>query len=227
MKFVKCLIIFCFLLVATAASTMATDISGKVVNGLRILTPEEVSLEVITLYRGDYVVFPTVEGDSKTLVIEGLKINHIFPAEKGKKNYVKFKKTGLYPFNYGGIQGKINVVEYDQASYRAVSAKEAREIIANIAPLLLDVRTPAEYYMGGFIEGSMLLPVQVIQREYTKLHDYKDKPILIYCATGNRSTVAAKILIDNGFKNIYNMRYGIAEWKHLRYPVGKNVESKR
>jgi rhodanese-related sulfurtransferase len=33
--------------------------------------------------------------------------------------------------------------------------------------------------------------------------------------------VAAKILIDNGFKNIYNMLYGIAEWEKNGYPVVK------
>jgi rhodanese-related sulfurtransferase len=34
--------------------------------------------------------------------------------------------------------------------------------------------------------------------------------ILIYCATGNRSTVAAKILTASGFNQIANLRYGIA-----------------
>ena len=203
---------------------MAAEISGKIINGLRILTNEEVSSKAVTLYRGDYAVFPVKEGESKTLKVEDLKIDHLFPAEEGKKNYVKFKKTGEFEFTYGKIKGKVNVIEYTQANYKAVNAKEAKEIIANISPLILDVRTLGEYNRG-FIEGSKLLPVQNIQREYTKLLDYKDKPILIYCATGNRSTVAARILINNGFKNIYNMRYGIAEWARSGYPVAK-IKSK-
>ncbi|NOR44560.1 MAG: hypothetical protein GQ534_03160 [Candidatus Delongbacteria bacterium] len=213
--------LFFILLVVIVNNIIAVEVSGKIVNGLRILTPEEVSAKVITLYRGDYVVFPTKKSESKTLVVDGLKIKQVFPAEEGKKNYVKFKKTGLYEFKYDDIKGNINVIEYTQANYKAVNAKEAKEIIANISPLILDVRTMGEYNRG-FIEGSKLLPVQNIQREFTKLLDYKDKPILIYCATGNRSTVAARILIQNGFKNIYNMRYGIAEWARSGYPVKKN-----
>ena len=213
-------ILLSFLLFASATNIIAAEITGEIVNGLRILTTEEVSAKVITLYRGDYVVFPTKKNESKTLAVDGLKIKQVFPAEEGKKNYVKFKKTGLYEFKYDNIKGKINVIEYTQANYKAVNAKEAKEIIANISPLILDVRTLGEYNRG-FIEGSKLLPVQNIQREFTKLLDYKDKPILIYCATGNRSTVAARILINNGFKNIYNMRYGIAEWARSGYPVAK------
>lgn len=43
--------------------------------------------------------------------------------------------------------------------------------------------------------------------------------ILVYCATGNRSTVAAKILIDNGFKRIFNLRQGISGWERDKHPV--------
>ena len=208
------------LMIAGMLSTAAAEISGDIVNGLRVLKNEDISSKNITLYRGDYVVFPAAEGESRTLEVKGLEIKHEFPPKEGAKNYVKFKKTGEYDFTYGTVKGTITVVEYEQPNYHAVTAQEAKEVIANISPLILDVRTPLEY-AEGYIEGAMLLPVQVIQREYGKIADYRDKPVLIYCATGNRSTVAAKVLIDNGFKNIYNMRYGIAEWQKNGFPVVK------
>jgi len=208
------------LMIAGMISSAAAEISGEIVNGLRVLKNEDVSSKNITLYRGDYVVFPVSEGESRTLEVKGLEIKHDFPPKEGAKNYVKFKKTGEYDFTYGTVKGTITVVEYEQPNYHAVTAQEAKEVIANISPLILDVRTPLEY-AEGYIEGAMLLPVQVIQREYGKIADYRDKPVLIYCATGNRSTVAAKVLIDNGFKNIYNMRYGIAEWQKNGFPVVK------
>ena len=188
-------------------------ISGQTINGLRILTDQDITSGSLRLYRGDYVVFPSAKDDSKLLNIEELKIQQSFPAPTGKKNYVKFKKAGTYEFSYGAKKGQVTVVEYQHGQYRAVRAKEAKEIIANIAPLLLDVRTKREYDTGH-LANSTLIPVQIIQRVHPQLADYKDKPILIYCATGNRSTVTARILINNGFKNIYNMRYGLAEWKH-------------
>jgi rhodanese-related sulfurtransferase len=50
---------------------------------------------------------------------------------------------------------------------------------------------------------------------------YRNQDVLIYCATGNRSTVAAKILIDHGFKRIFNLRQGISGWEREQYPVVK------
>lgn len=50
--------------------------------------------------------------------------------------------------------------------------------------------------------------MQVLDRNLSVLSEYKDTPVLLYCATGNRSTVAAKILIDNGFKRIFNLKKG-------------------
>lgn len=196
------------------------EISGEIVNGLRVLSNQDISSKNITLYRGDYVVFPVAEGNSKTLEVKELKIKQVFPPKEGEKNYVKFSKIGEYDYTYGAVNGNIKVVEYEQPNYHAVNAQQAKEIIANISPLILDVRTPQEFAQG-YIKGAMLLPVQNIQREYGKIADYKDKPVLIYCATGNRSTVAAKLFIDNGFKNIYNMLYGIAEWEKNGYPVVK------
>ena len=64
-----------------------------------------------------------------------------------------------------------------------------------------------------------MIPVRNLQTRLRELAPYKNQDILIYCATGNRSTVASKILIDNGFKRIYNMRYGISLWGRENYPV--------
>jgi rhodanese-related sulfurtransferase len=209
------------LIISGILSAVMAEISGEILNGLRVLKNEDINSKSITLFRGDYVVFPVAEGETKTLKVKDLEIDHLFPPREGDKNYVKFSKTGLYDFSYGQVKGKITVIEYEQPNYHAVNAQQAKEIIANISPLILDVRTPQEFAQG-YIEGAMLLPVQNIQREYGKIADYKDKPVLIYCATGNRSTVAAKLLIDNGFKNIYNMRFGIVEWEKNGYPTVKN-----
>lgn len=225
MKYLKIIplsLILIFLLPGTGNTKTPEEISGKIIDGLRFLTEKEVKNGSLKLYRGDYVVFPANKDKKTTLVIKDLKIKHTFPSEQGIKKYVKFKKTGLYPFQYGNINGTVEVIEFAGANYQPVTAKEAMNIMANISPLILDVRTPGEYHREGYIKDSILLPVQVIQREYIKLLDYRDKPILIYCATGNRSTVAARILINNGFRNIYNMRYGIAEWKYRGFPVVKD-----
>ena len=91
-------------------------------------------------------------------------------------------------------------------------------MIARFAPLILDVRTPREF-QAGHLPDAVLIPVQVLQANISRLASYRAREILVYCATGNRSTVASKILIDGGFKQIANLRHGIVDWQSRNLPV--------
>lgn len=89
-------------------------------------------------------------------------------------------------------------------------AKERLDIEKNI--ILLDVRTKGEYD-SGHIKDSMLIPVDNLKEEAeSKLKD-KDTPVFVYCRSGNRSATAAKILVDLGYKKVYNLG-GINKWPY-------------
>lgn len=62
---------------------------------------------------------------------------------------------------------------------------------------LLDVRTASEFN-GDHIDGSINIPVQAVSRNMEKLD--KSKPVIVYCAMGGRSNVAASKLKAQGFK---------------------------
>lgn len=83
---------------------------------------------------------------------------------------------------------------------------------------ILDVRTQEEYD-AGHIEDSTLIPVQVIDKRLDEIP--KDKKILVYCRTGHRSVQASEILVNNGFKEVYNMKGGIIGWTDAGYEVVK------
>ncbi|MGC8942300.1 MAG: rhodanese-like domain-containing protein [Sulfurihydrogenibium sp.] len=85
--------------------------------------------------------------------------------------------------------------------------------------IILDVRTPEEYDKDGHIPNSILIPVQVLPQYVKDLEKFKDKKILVYCRSGSRSSVASKFLEQNGFKNVYNLKYGIIDWKKEGLPV--------
>ena len=90
--------------------------------------------------------------------------------------------------------------------------------------VILDVRTPEEYDKDGHIPNSILIPVQVLPQYIKDLEKFKDKKILVYCRSGNRSSVASKFLEQNGFKNVYNLKYGIIDWKKEGLPVEYGVK---
>lgn len=68
--------------------------------------------------------------------------------------------------------------------------------------IILDVRSKGEF-AGGHIKGAINIPVGDLQRNLSKLKD-KNKPIITCCASGMRSASAKSILINNGFKEVYN-----------------------
>lgn len=95
-----------------------------------------------------------------------------------------------------------------------VSAKEAHNLIKeNKDVVIIDVRTPSEF-KSGHIVGAKSVPVGNIQSELYKLEKFKDKPIIVHCASGGRSPSAVKVLLKNGFNNIYHMKRGLVGWKY-------------
>lgn len=215
------LVISILLYLSGSASQNSSHISGTVIEGYRVLSVPDSSARVeFTVYRGDYIKF-TFDEDLKspTLSIPSLSISKNLARELQSAPYLKMKETGQYPFSLGQTAGIITVIEYAKPQYRTVTSIEAADLIASVSPLIiLDVRTGPEY-SGGHLENSIHIPVQEIQQRYGELSSHKDDNILIYCATGNRSTVAAKILIDKGFSHIYNMREGAHVWKQKGYPL--------
>lgn len=74
---------------------------------------------------------------------------------------------------------------------------------------LLDVRQPSEYN-EGHIAGATLIPLPLLSEEYHTLD--KDRPIIVYCAIGGRSRVAAQQLAGRGFTKVYNLSGGYKAW---------------
>jgi rhodanese-related sulfurtransferase len=198
----------------------APPVSGTVVNGYRILDVQQTQGVVdLKVYRGDYIKFkfdPSVP--DPVLSIPDLAIQKKISANLAEAPYFKMKTPGTFAFSLADVTGYLTVINYRQTSYREVSSREAAELIQTEQPIILDVRTPGEY-KRGHLKNSILIPVQELQNRFKEIGTNKDREILIYCATGNRSTVASKILIDNGFKHIVNMRGGIYDWSKNNYPV--------
>ncbi|WP_300464661.1 rhodanese-like domain-containing protein [Desulfobacula sp.] len=196
------------------------SVSGSVQDGYRVLDIQSSEkIQQFTVYRGDYIKFRLPkEISTTTIVFPTLKESKPLTSHLETAAYFKMKQTGIYPFNMGALQGQIKVIDYQEETYRELSAQQADDFIKVHHPFVIDVRTLREY-KNGHLENAVLLPVQELQKRIGELSGHKNDKILLYCATGNRSTVASKILIDAGFTDIFNLRKGIADWVKHRYPV--------
>jgi rhodanese-related sulfurtransferase len=203
-----------------AAVAPAPAVSGRLEAGLRVLTisDDTAANRQFTVYRGDYVRFETPGADTLALAIPALQVALSYPAAPGGKDHFKVTEAGQFPFTIGTYAGVIASVEFQATGYREVTAQEGAALIAELSPLVLDVRTPGEF-AAGHLAGAKLIPVQVLQSEIAQLDAYRDRPVFVYCRSGNRSTVAAKMLMDRGFPTVINLRRGLTEWEQAGLPV--------
>ncbi len=81
--------------------------------------------------------------------------------------------------------------------------------------ILIDVRTPEEF-ASGHIPGSVNIPVDSLGQRLSEVP--QDKPVVLYCRSGNRSGQAAQILDQAGYSQIYDLG-GIVTWQQQGYPV--------
>jgi len=212
--------IFLTVLLGVSIDSFAKEnVSGDVRSGFRILDVDPKQADnSFTVYRGDYIKL-RYPGSflSQLFVIKDLKYSDTIFPQPEKAPFFKMKQAGTYSFKLGDGGGSITVIELIRPNYIEVTASEAAELLKNVQPFILDVRTPPEYEQAH-IEGTHLIPIQELQKRIGELESQKYEDIFVYCATGNRSTVAARILADAGFKRIYNLRHGVYDWARSGYP---------
>ncbi len=90
----------------------------------------------------------------------------------------------------------------------------AEKIKKSINVILLDVRTPTERKKDS-IKGSFHIPLYDLENRSGELARFKDKEIICYCHTGNRSLAAAAKLKKKGF-NSANLKGGLIRWNRSK-----------
>ena len=102
--------------------------------------------------------------------------------------------------------------ELRQAEYIKISAEEAKKMMDESEVIIVDVRTTEEFEEAR-IEGSILIPDFAIEQLAAEMLPDKEATILIYCRTGRRSELASRILIEQGYQNVYDFG-GIVDWPY-------------
>ena len=98
-----------------------------------------------------------------------------------------------------------------------ISFEETVNKIENEDSIIIDVREESEVFNQGIIKGAIHIPRGLLEFKLVlnspdnALKINENTNILVYCAGGFRSALAAKTLLDLGFSNIYNIG-GFKEW---------------
>jgi len=100
---------------------------------------------------------------------------------------------------------------------KRLSYEETVTKIQNSNHVIIDVREESEVAFSGLIKNAVNIPRGVIEFKLkpnsldNPIHIDSATDILLYCAAGFRSALAAKALEDAGFENVYNIG-GFGEW---------------
>ncbi len=100
---------------------------------------------------------------------------------------------------------------------RDVTAAAARGILArDPKAFLLDVRTVDEYRQGH-LRGATLIPLSDLERRIREVP--RNRTVVVYCAVGSRSRMAAGLLARQGYGSVYNVSDGIVGWYRSGLPI--------
>lgn len=128
----------------------------------------------------------------------------------------EFEQSYAPPFNSAkdllNMLGFIAVNEIDGLD-KVIDYREAERLVSEENALVVDVRSKDENALGS-IENSILIPHGEIRANLDKLP--KDRPIILMCAMGLRGHIALRVLVQNGFDNVYNLTGGYKTWENVR-----------
>jgi rhodanese-related sulfurtransferase len=103
---------------------------------------------------------------------------------------------------------------------KEVGTLEATRLMNTGNALVLDVRANGEF-SGGRIPKSKNIPLAEIDKRLDEITKFKDKPVIVACATSSRSGSAARLLKQRGFTDVYLLAGGFSAWQQASLPVEK------
>ena len=104
--------------------------------------------------------------------------------------------------------------------FKNVTPQEAVFIINNDA-FILDVREKSELGQGS-IKNSVHISFSSVKSSLDSIKKYNNKPTIVYCKSGVRSSSISNMLTKNSFNEVYSIKGGFEAWASDNLPVVKN-----
>jgi sulfur-carrier protein adenylyltransferase/sulfurtransferase len=104
-------------------------------------------------------------------------------------------------------------------SIAVVTLEEIKRRLEDKTPMaLVDVREKEEY-RAGYIPGAINVPRGFLEMQIEQKVTDKNAPVVLYCAGGTRSALAARTLAELGYTRVESANPGFVRWKDLGFPI--------
>src|ERR1700683_340374 len=105
-----------------------------------------------------------------------------------------------------------NILDEARSSIKQIDIDQVRKMLDQPGTVLIDVRE-SDGWRQGHIPQAVAIPRGFLElRVEEKVPDHKT-PVILQCASGTRSLLAARTLRELGYENVYNMTGGFNAWK--------------
>ena len=101
---------------------------------------------------------------------------------------------------------------------KEVDCAGALQMINHKDACVLDVREPDEFKSGHLLNAKSI-PLGKLRDRIGELERYRDKPIVLVCRSGQRSSTACALLGKEGFAQVYNLSGGVMAWQKANLPL--------
>lgn len=122
---------------------------------------------------------------------------------------------------------KTEQAKEEKASVKEMKGEELDKIMGDKKEkenyLVIDVRGQ-EDYDKGHVKFAINIPVDELESKLSQIEDQKDKNVVTICNTGKKSAKAADILVQKGFKNVFNAQ-GVKDFKYTDMTKVTNVRA--
>ena len=131
---------------------------------------------------------------------------------------MEFIQENLMWVFLAALSGGMLVAQLIQGGGTGISVAEATLKLNREDALILDVRETHEWDRGHIPDSRHIALGQVAKRLH-EIEKFKERPIIVVCASGNRSSSACGTLTRAGFAKVFNLSGGISAWAEANLPV--------
>ncbi|HEY2665047.1 MAG TPA: molybdopterin-synthase adenylyltransferase MoeB [Candidatus Binataceae bacterium] len=110
-----------------------------------------------------------------------------------------------------------NILDEVRGQVKSISAEEAAKMLEKPGPVVVDVRESDEWRQGH-LPQAIGIPRGFLELRIEEKVPDRNTPVILQCASGTRSLLAARNLRDMGYENLYNLQGGFNAWKDKGLP---------
>ncbi len=100
----------------------------------------------------------------------------------------------------------------------AISTTDATRLYNQDAAVFVDIRNE-NAYQTSHLPGAINLPMEHLDKQLDRLERFRDRAIVVYCDSGQRTLKAVQALKANGWEPVHQLRGGLNAWRDASMPT--------